>query len=228
MSWWLSPQEYGAESLAMLAQRVKDATPAPFKPRILLPTLYGYWYQADPILRKRLAPVLQLGSADDVRDMRKYVEGLGVLFGTWSSPVYLDWNEGAFHARAALASGYHVLDVEPYSDFLGAVGGADRSPAEFWRGWDDQHAPRPGVSLVPVISGIDPLGAALAEWVRGAMSLHPQCYYTTLASLAPDIAIPYLLSRTGRARVVPILPNAAGVMDVAAGFNDVDIWTVGG
>ena len=119
------------------------------------------------------------------------------------------------HIEAGLAAGKIVLDVEPYNNFLINPG---NDPTEYClklsQGIQSVEwlcvTQRVGVSLVPLLSGINPIHKA---WLQLPIEFRPQCYHSDNPDLGVEKSIPFLEAAIQGASgyplptIIPIIPH---------------------
>ena len=232
LSHWLSPMQDGApQTVAEAASRAKSLTPKEFRPAVLVPTVYGPWFQAQ--CRTGLGSELVPADGPGVKRIMDELAGQGVGAGGWAVPRFLTEEEGKQQGAAAANCDLFVLDVEPYAGFLNDP---SADPANYMRGFESACGRRPWISLVPQSSGVDALGH-MPAWVSWGAGIRPQCYWTDAAALGwPDPASTYLsgmLSKAGASRpIVPIFPRreldpTRVDQQLAAADGNRDIWVLG-
>lgn len=219
ITYWISPFEVPV-NLDTALVRVNKHTPAGFQVRLLVPGPYGTAWRS---CRSVLCPK---GLAD-VETLNKIIKERGLLFGTWTLPRSLTSQEGALHGQVAkAASGFNVLDLEPYPGFLKVP---SKSPVDFLKAYS-KYEPRVHISIVPQPSGIVPFKSALRLWILSAETIRPQLYYTDSPTLDPKVALPYLnrvlSSLHLRREIVPLLPGNGGakLLQQLKQLDSVDVW----
>ena len=228
---WLSPmQGRPPQTIREAAARAKAATPAGYAPAVMLPTVYGPWFQAE--CTTGLGDELLPKDGPDVKRIVDAFHAEGVGCGGWAIPRYLTQAEGQAQGAAARYCDLFALDVEPYAGFLLD---ASANPANYMRGFQSACDARPWVSLVPQSSGIDVIGH-VSDWIRWGQGLRPQCYFTDSPALDwPQPSGGYLagvLSAAGVSRpIVPIFPRREldpAHVDrlLAEADGDQDIWVL--
>ena len=229
---WLSPmQDDAPQTVSDACARAKRQTPTSFHPALLVPTVYGPWYQSE--CRTALGSELLPADGPGVSRIMAAIAAQGVSAGGWAIPRFLTEDEGKQQGAAAANCELFVLDIEPYAGFLSDP---SADPANYMRGFDSACPRRPWISLVPQATGIDALGHVSA-WINWGAGIRPQCYWTDGPALAwPDPASIYLagvLAKAGADRpVVPIFPRRAldptGVdKALTAADGNRDIWVLG-
>lgn len=205
-SFWIAPQDgEGPQTVTEAAQRAIKATPYKHLPGLILPTLYGPWWQTEG-LSQNLGD-LAVSGPEDVAQIRYEVEAEGVAFGVFAVPRWLTPEEALKHAQAGNAGGLLVLDLEPYNGFLADN---EQDPQEYLTTLKANLNPGVGldISLVPQASGLEPI-VFLPNWVAAADNLRTQNYWNEQPALQPGSANIYLkrhLKAVGYKKAVKIIP----------------------
>lgn len=231
---WLSPVQGDAYlDVDQMAAKVKAATPAGWAPRLLVPCLYGPWWQGDTDINNSLHADFRPKSAEDVKWIRERMYERGIAFGGWGVPRFCTYEEGQLHGMAAKAAGFYVLDLEPYEDFL--LSPMDRTPGDFVVGYKSKCTTPYDLSIVPHDSGISPLGQQWLWWLLHCRRLHPQFYFTDAAQLDPVPATAFLKERMNAVRLsrpitmlLPCVPKGGDrtLELLANSTGNVDLWTL--
>jgi hypothetical protein len=171
---WISPFDPFAtpQDVVNAAQRI---TLTGFESRVLLPTMYGAWYQGTAGVQRTLGAGLVDTSPAGYAAIRASIEALGTGCDGWSVPT--DASQGYAHGAVASVFDHFVLNFEhgwagfwtpegpnPVNQFMG----------DFWRGVQDGGASdrlngNVGVTMVTNSAMMHALSdAELQAWVGGS------------------------------------------------------------